>query len=261
MSKQQESISFRLTTEEIARYHMEGYLGPFTLYPAGDMMQIRDRIREVLNPDSDSGLLPSMITALNPAMRMGFGRHHDNPFLYELATSPEIRDRATSILGDDLILWRTMFFSKEPGGKQIPWHQDYDGWLIEPMLVMSAWLAIDEVTPENGCVDLIPGSHRQFYPFVPAPEDVMDGFSQMSDPSMFDESSAVSMELEPGQFFLFNERILHRSMPNTTGSHRLGMAMRYIPTLVRVLDPEDRPILISGHDRLHFNELCPPPMQ
>lgn len=253
--------SFNLTAEEVERYHVEGYLGPYTLCSPEEMATIRTRIETVFHPDDDGGRLPSMIASLNPIMRRGFGRHHDNPFLFDIANSPAIRDRITSIVGNDLLLWRTMFFSKESGGKLIPWHQDFDGWLIEPMMVVSAWLAIDEVTQDNGCVDVIPSSHRQFYPFAPSPADVMDGFPQMADPNTFDESNVVSMTLKPGQFFLFNERILHRSMPNVTANRRLGMAMRYIPTLVRTLDPEDRPILISGEDRLHFNQLAPAPAQ
>lgn len=253
--------SFRLSAAEVERYHLEGYLGPYTLCTPDEMAGLRERIVRLLDPDDNAGRLPSMITALNPAMRTGFGRHHDNPFLFELATDAKILDRVTSIMGDDLMLWRTMFFRKEPDGKMIPWHQDYDGWLIEPMLVMSAWLAIDETTAANGCVDLIPGSHRQYYPFVPSSGDVMDGFPQMADPARFDASSAVSMQLKPGEFFLFNERILHRSLANTTGARRLGMSMRYIPPLVRVLDPEDKPILVSGQDRLQFNALAPVPAQ
>lgn len=253
-------FSFKLTSEEVERYHLDGYLGPYTLCAPEEMAELRSRIVDVLHPGHDSASLPSMITALNPSMQRGFGRHHDNPFLFDMANSPAIRDRVTSIMGDDLLLWRTMFFSKEPGDKLIPWHQDYDGWKIEPMLVVSAWLAIDEATRDNGCVDLIPGSHRQFYPFIPSPPNVMDGFPQMADPSAFDESKAVSMTVKPGQFFLFSERMLHRSMPNVTPHRRLGLAMRYIPTLVRVLDPGDHPILISGEDKLRFNQLASVPV-
>lgn len=259
ISKFPEAKSFRLTAEEVERYHFDGYLGPYTLCSPDEMDSLRTRIDEVLHPDRESERLPSMINALNPAMRRGFGRHHDNSFLFDMANSPAIKERVTSIMGDDLLLWRTMFFSKESGGKLIPWHQDYDGWLIEPMLVTSAWLAIDEATRDNGCVELIPGSHRRIYPLVPSYPGVMEGFPLMADADTFDESKVVSMELKPGQFFLFNERTLHRSMPNATPQRRLGMAMRYIPTLVRALDPDDRPILISGEDKLRFNHLAPIP--
>lgn len=259
MPESAKAESFKLSAEEAERYHLDGYLGPYTLCSPEEMACLRTRIDGVLHPERESGQVPSMIGALNPAMRRGFGRHHDNPFLFDIASSPAIKDRVTSILGDDLLLWRTMFFSKESGGKLIPWHQDYDGWLIEPMLVTSAWLAIDEATRGNGCVEFIPGSHRDYYPLVPSPPDVMDGFPQMADPNSFNESSTVFMELRPGEFFLFNERTLHRSRPNTTPHRRLGFAMRYVPTLVRTLDPHDRPILIGGEDRLHFNRLAPAP--
>lgn len=254
-----EAGSCRLTAAEVERYHLDGYLGPYTLCSPAEMAELKVRIDSALHPDHDAERLPTMITALNPAMRRGFGRHHDQRFLFDLANDSAIKDRVTSIMGEDLLLWRTMFFNKEPGGKLIPWHQDYDGWLIEPMLVTSAWLAIDETTSENGCVELIPGSHRKICPLVPSVPDVMDGFPQMADPDSFVESGAVAMELKPGQFFLFNERTLHRSRPNATGKRRLGMAMRYIPTLVRVLDPDDKPILVSGEDKLHFNHLAPIP--
>lgn len=260
MSKFPEATSFRLSAEEVERYHLDGYLGPYTLCSPEEMADLRARIDFALHPDRESERLPSMINALNPAMRRGFGRHHDHPFLFDMANSPAIKERVASIMGEDMLLWRTMFFSKESGGKLIPWHQDYDGWLIEPMLVTSAWLAIDEATRDNGCVELIPGSHRKIYPLVPTPPDVMDGFPQMADPGTFDESNAVSMELKPGQFFLFNERTLHRSKPNATPHRRLGMAMRYIPTMVRVLDPDDQAILISGEDSFHFNRLAPVPV-
>lgn len=259
MPQSSEAGSFRLTAEEAERYHLDGYLGPYTLCSPEEMADLKERIDPVLRPDRDDYRVPAMVSVLNPAMRRGFGRHHDHPFLFDIANSPAIKGRVANILGDDLLLWRTMFFSKDPGGKLIPWHQDYDGWQIEPMLVMSAWLAIDEATRENGCVELIPGSHRKIYPLVQSMPDVVDGFPKMADPDAFDEANSITMELKPGQFFLFNERTLHRSKPNTTAKRRLGLAMRYIPTMVRVLDPDDKPVLISGEDRLRFNHLAPIP--
>lgn len=259
LSATAEAGSSKLSAAEVARYHLDGYLGPYTLCSPEEMAELKARIDHALHPDQGEERLPRMINALNPAMRRGFGRHHDYRFLFDIANSPAIKERVAGIMGEDLLLWRTMFFNKEPGGKLIPWHQDYDGWLIEPMLVTSAWLAIDEATSENGCVELVPGSHRKIYPLVPSLPDVMDGFPQMADPGSFVDSNAVAMALKPGQFFLFNERTLHRSRPNATGKRRLGMAMRYIPTLVRVLDPDDRPILISGEDKLNFNRLAPIP--
>lgn len=218
----------------------------------------REAIDALLAPADEDGL-PTMIRRLNRDMQRGFGRHHDNRLLYDIATSPALVDRVTRIVGDDLLLWRTMFFDKKPGAPRIPWHQDYDDWPVEPYMVMSAWIAVDPATPENGCVEIIPESHRHFIPLVESPEDVSDGFDHMADPSRFSASGARAMQLRPGQFFIFNERLLHRSAANTSGARRLGLAVRFILPLVRILDPDDRAILVSGEDRFGYNRLVAPP--
>ncbi|HKK16402.1 MAG TPA: phytanoyl-CoA dioxygenase family protein [Gammaproteobacteria bacterium] len=250
--------SFTLTHEEVEHYHLQGYLGPFTLCTPEQMAEWRTSIENILRPGLQSEL-PSMIQRLNYVMQQGFGRHHDQRMLFDIVTSPAIIDRMTSILGEDLLLWRTMFFIKESGAKKIPWHQDYDDWPIEPYLVISAWIAIDEATKENGCIQLLPGSHREMLPLEPVIDDVIDGFPKMVKPGTFDDSNPVDMELEPGQFFLFNERLLHRSAANNSEKRRMGLAVRCITPVVRILDPNDAAILVSGVDRMGFNKLVEPP--
>ena len=67
------------------------------------------------------------------------------------------------------------------------------------------------------------------------------------------------MQLQPGQFFIFNERLVHRSAVNTSGTRRLGLAVRFIQPRVRILDSGDRAILVSGGDRFGYNRLTAPP--
>ena len=49
----------------------------------------------------------------------------DCPLIHELATHPAVVKRMAALYGPDLLLWRTNFFVKEPGAKEIPWHQDF----------------------------------------------------------------------------------------------------------------------------------------
>lgn len=247
-----------LTAEELERYHRDGFVGPFTLCPPGKISELREQFAAIFAPDDRDGAVPTMIAKLNSDMQKGFGRHHEFRFLFDIANSPAIRERVQAILGENLLLWRTMFFNKGPGSGQVPWHQDFDDWELEPMIVTSCWLAIDEASLENGCVELIPGSHRNIYRMVKTEGHVLDGFPRMSDPEQIDDSNVVPMELKPGQFFLFNERVLHRSQPNNSDRQRLGVTMRYIPTMVRTLDPSDRPILVAGHDAFGMNPLVEP---
>ena len=68
------------------------------------------------------------------------------------------------LYGPDLLLWRTNFFVKNRGSKAIPWHQDFNYWPLEPPVIISAWIAVDPSTRQNGNLQVIPGSHRSYRP-------------------------------------------------------------------------------------------------
>ena len=161
------------------------------------------------------------------------------------------------MLGPDLVVWTTNFWLKEPGGAEIPWHQDINFWPIEPPVNVSAWIAIDEVTAENACVRIIPGSHRQFMQHGRAPDEM--AIAEMVDPAAYDASQAVNMELKPGEFFLFSERLLHASAKKHFGQaparlvrprHRALRA--YLPGQI-ICIPGTPPSSASGKDVMGFN--------
>jgi ectoine hydroxylase-related dioxygenase (phytanoyl-CoA dioxygenase family) len=168
-----------------------------------------------------------------------------------------------AIYGPDLVIWRSHFFCKEPGGKEIPWHQDLNYWPLEPVVNITAWVAIDPATRANSCVQFIPGSHQRAVPHVPSPADGRMEFGQMADPAHVDTSRAIDMELRPGEFVLFNEKTLHHSEPNRSQQRRLGLAVRVTIPIVKVdhdqLFPGHCCILLRGEDRLQLNRLTAPP--
>lgn len=245
-------MNFRLTPAEVAHFHEQGYLGPFALCTPDEMAAVRTRIEtQVLTTDGP-----------NPKNRLQC-RHLDHRFLYELCAHPAICDRAESLFGPDLILWATYFFSKEPGGSEIPWHQDFNYWPLEPVVNLSAWLAIDDVTVENSCVNLIPGSHKKLIKHLPSRDGM--AFGEEADPALVDDSKAIPMELKPGEFFLFNERTLHQSKRNRSQRRRMGMTMRITVPFVKVthdispLFPGHANIQLRGSDPLGFNRRVAPP--
>ena len=225
-----ENGEFKLTSDEVKAFLADGYLGPYAAMSPQEMAVIRREIDEVV------------LTSTGPSS-MAQSRHMDQPVIYDLATHPAIIDRISCLLGPDLIVWATNLWLKEPGGAEIPWHQDIEFWPLEPPVNYSAWLAIDEVTVENACLRIIPGSHRQSLPHIRA----LDGmaFGKMADPASFDQSKEVIMELQPGEFFLFSERLLHSSRKNRSNKRRLGISVRVTLPVVHVF--QDRPPLHAGH--------------
>jgi ectoine hydroxylase-related dioxygenase (phytanoyl-CoA dioxygenase family) len=152
---------------------------------------------------------------------------------------------------------------KEPGGKEVPWHQDLNYWSIEPIINVTAWIAIDQVTLDNACLQVIPGSHQAVFTHVAAPDGKW--FEEEADPRLVDTSKAVKLTLKPGQFVLFNERILHHSKMNTSETRRFSMGPRFTIPILRIdhdqLFPGHAAILVSGEDYMEFNRLAKPPQE
>ena len=242
-----EQTNTALSTEEMDQFRTQGFLGPFALCSPEEMGATRPAIEAVLESEP-------------PDHRQKVhNRHLDHRLIWDLATDPEIIGRMQCLYGDDLLMWRTNFFVKEPGAKEIPWHQDHNYWPLEPPVIASAWIAIDESTVENSCLQVIPGSHRRTLPHVRATADM--GFVEMGDLDYLDLSQAVDLETRPGEFILFNERTVHHSESNRSQKRRIGLAVRVVVPIVSVLKydaPEHALVQISGRDSMGFNKVVDP---
>ncbi len=238
-----------LDERSIDRFRKDGFLGPLPLIDEDEIDEIRSIIDVLLMEDSSKSIFEQK-----------HNRHLDNTTVYSLSTHPGIVNRLGSLYGPDLLLWRTNFFVKDPGSKEIPWHQDHNYWPLEPPIVASAWIAIDDSTVENGCVQVIPGSHRKTLPHIPSVDNME--FKEMGDPNYIDETQLINLEMRAGECILFNERTVHHSDANTSKKRRIGLAVRMILPIVKVLNwdsPNHALIQVTGDDTMGFNRLTKPP--
>jgi len=230
-------------------YRAQGFVGPVTLWSPAEATALAGRIEgELMNSQG-------------PARQWQQSRHLDTALGWELCSHPNMIAAMREILGPHLVLWRSNFFNKEPGACAIPWHQDANYWPLEPAINITAWIAFDRVDRENACVQLIPGSQKLTVPHVRAPEDV--DFGEMADPAYVDPSTAVHMELEPGQCVIFTERCLHHSEVNRSNRRRMGLAVRVTVPIAQVdhdrLFPGHACMLLSGEDYMGLNRMTDPP--
>jgi ectoine hydroxylase-related dioxygenase (phytanoyl-CoA dioxygenase family) len=219
-----------LTLDEIKFFHQNGYLGPFTLIESEDFKRVQNHLEDILFGKNKK----------NNGKENVHNRHLIDDVMLDISLKSTLADRITSLLGDDALLWRTNFFNKDPGGKEIPWHQDYNYWPLEPSIVVSAWVACDDVDTENSCVQIIPQSHRKILPHISCIDDKGLNFGEKADPTYFQVENVINMELKAGQFFLFNERLLHHSFTNTSNRRRLGLAIRSIAGITEVMDYDSK---------------------
>ena len=240
-----------LSTSQIEKFREDGFLGPFTALQPHEMVPIRDHIsKNVL----------SYTPKYYPSQK--HCRHLDDQIIFDLCSHPSIIKKMNSIFGEDLILWRSHIFLKEKGAGEVPWHQDRDYWPLEPIINISAWLAIDEANKHNSCVQVIPGSHKRIIPHIKvrSPKITASEFEKMADPNeLSKEKTAINMELKSGEFFIFNNLTLHRSAPNTSERSRMGLAVRVTVPIVKIYHEEifktHQGILLSGSDRYGFNKI------
>jgi phytanoyl-CoA hydroxylase len=105
------------------------------------------------------------------------------------------------------------------------------------MRVVTLWLAIDESTPENGCLRVIPGSHiGELHELQHRPD--VDSVLGSESAVTVDESKAVHLVLQPGDVEVHRPNILHGSNVNTSPKRRCGFTIRYIPTSTRIMSEE-----------------------
>src|SRR5258708_6330488 len=179
-----------------------------------------------------------------------------------MITQPSVLDAVEEVLGPNLIVWNTRWFTKMPGDKTyISWHQDATYWGLHPPKVTTAWLALSESTPENGCMRVIPGSHLQ--PLLPqvetyAPENALSRGQEIG--VEVDEREAVDLILKPGQMSLHHVGIVHGSKRNESSKARVGIAVRFItPDVVQDGTERQMAMLVRGADsHCHFDLAEPP---
>ncbi len=114
-----------------------------------------------------------------------------------------------------------------------PWHEDsafWDGRISTMAGIRTVWFAIDEATPANGSMGVIPGSpDNGFSAYQDVAQDA-NIFSREIKPELVDESNAVFFSLQPNACSLHEARTIHGAHANTSDNRRAGYTMRYFPT-------------------------------
>ena len=180
----------------------------------------------------------------------------------EIVRNPKILDAVEKILGPDILVWGSTFFTKEPHSPSyVSWHQDLRYWgLDDENGQVSVWVALSPTRKANGCMRFVPGSHKG--PLLAHKDSyASENFltrGQEADIAI-DEDAVTYVELEPGQASFHHGKLLHASGPNESDERRIGLTINYIAAHVRqTVAAEDFAMLVRGEDRYgHFQKVPP----
>ena len=180
--------------------------------------------------------------------------HFHDERLLDFLLADEVLDLVEPLTGPDIMLWSSHFIIKTPQYTAgTPWHEDSAYWagrLSDYSRIVTVWLALDPTWRQNGCLRVIPGSHRDGGQRRCSREHSKTFFErELQD---VEESQAAYLELGPGEASLHDGRIIHGAARNTSGYRRAGYTMRYLPADVRIIPGENqghRVWLARGQDR------------
>jgi hypothetical protein len=122
-----------------------------------------------------------------------------------------------------------MLFIKAPGKPGQAWHQDESHIPTRDRSLTAVWLALDDATLDNGCLWVIPGSHRRgvLYPTRDRPDARFDGTPEAHG-FPHEDGQAAPVELAAGAALVFNGYLLHRSLPNRSARLRRALVNHYM---------------------------------
>jgi ectoine hydroxylase-related dioxygenase (phytanoyl-CoA dioxygenase family) len=251
-----------LSDAEVAAYHRDGQLTPRQRLSPGLVGRLTRAIEGLISDNPD--IRPEQLVGAHVRRSADTGVRGREELL-DLVSQPEILDMVEQVMGPDLIMWGSQVFSKPPtDGLAIPWHQDGQYWPMRPLATVTVWIAIDPATTDNGCLRIIPGTHRGGLLAHESSDDAGLALNQGLAAGAIDEALARDVELEPGQVSLHDAMVVHGSNANPSGRRRCGYAIRYMPATShferrleptriarnQVIDFSQRPIwLVRGQDR------------
>lgn len=227
------------TTEQVKFFVENGYLVVPDLIKPDEVEEMRqdtvkiarggylcDSLQPVPETLSDQDVLRTILCIHQP--------HYISPVMEKYARHPKICGILSQITAAHLPYWdgsvkcmQSMLFVKPPDFQGQAWHQDEIYIPTRDRSLIGGWIALDDATIENGCLWVIPGSHRTGYLYPQRPHNNPDEFDFAQESFGFDESQEIPVEVKTGALVFFNGYLLHRSRKNRSGVYRRVLVNHY----------------------------------
>jgi ectoine hydroxylase-related dioxygenase (phytanoyl-CoA dioxygenase family) len=225
-------------------WNEQGYFVLRGLVPADEAKQVEDevvaRIRDnppELHPGEtlyqagpDYAIFPEKEpspTAVNPEDRIAkvFNCHMEG-LTRRIAERDAVVDVVEGLLGPDLDCFQSQFIFKNPGVIGQPWHQDSYYFRFDRQPQVGVWLALSRATLENGCLWVLPGSHKgPIHEHVPDRRPAANrAYTEIVSE---DDSARVPALMEPGDVLFFHSFLMHMSTDNVADERRAAMVYHY----------------------------------
>lgn len=274
------------TDEQVRSFVDDGYLVVSDLVSAGEVAEIKEEIGRfargeypVANPEAVPADLSSEEAARHllaihfphwvSDVALRFVQHEGIVAVLERVTAAHLPHWDGSVK-----CMQSMLFVKPPGMQGQAWHQDERFIPTRDRSLIGVWIAVDDATVDNGCLWVLPGSHRNGYLWPTAPHGRPDEFDAADEAQGFDDAGEVAVEVQAGSVVFFNGYLLHRSRRNRSDVYRRALVNHYCNAwsllhwdirdadAARLVGSDYRTVVpVSGQDPYAWKGYVDPPAQ
>ncbi len=240
--------------EQLAFFHEQGYLAIAEAFSPDQVADAGDAVYDLIDgkkPEFRGVQLEASAqgqkltgTARRGAVRKLMNFVDWDERFQPLATAPALLDVLARLMDDTPVLFQEMALLKPPRGREKPWHQDC-AYFNYPLgaTIIGVWIALDHADADNGCLHILPGTHR---------EGPVHHFKrrdwQICDTDVQTERD-VFVPLAPGGCLLWHGMTHHGSPTNPSQKMRRALQLHYRPASTDQIDTDERMQHFGGEVR------------
>jgi len=235
----------RLNQSQVDTYNRDGLLLVPNLFNNAEINQLKQLIQ--IDPTIEHEIGGPLDSDGNASEFFAFSGVPDDLLGAFVRVERLVETSRDLLAREEIYHWHTKISFKPPGTKaRWDWHQDYGSWYKEGALYpnsLTAMIAVDPVDQENGCLEVIRGSHR-----CGRIEHIPVGRSMGADPQwvewLLERNDLILCDMTPGDCVFFHSNVLHSSGPNLTNRPRTVLQVSY-----NAVDsaPPDNSLSFTGH--------------
>jgi phytanoyl-CoA hydroxylase len=211
------AIIYGMSVSHKQQFDRDGYVIARNVFAADETERLRDHFMTLRR----RGSYPNDLVGVNPGDRDPLRRyprmaqmHRWDDVSLRWLLDERLRTWLVDLLGAEPLAAQTMLYFKPPGSRGQAVHQDNYYLRVQPGTCIAAWLALDRADDDNGCLTVVPGSHR--WPILCTRKaDTKVSFTDVTVP-VPDDRPVVSAVMEPGDVLFFHGSLVHGSRPNRT---------------------------------------------
>ncbi|MBR52608.1 phytanoyl-CoA dioxygenase [Candidatus Poribacteria bacterium] len=228
-----------MVSSELTEYYIKnGFVLVNKLISKTSQDEIRTDLAKINQGHYDNSTIEPIDWPINDQRLIGRYMYIGQPHAYsqiirQYIDHPKLCRILDLIVGANVPFWngaykcvQTMFVTKKPGGNGSPWHQDESAIPTRDRSLTGVWIALSDASTTNGCLWIIPDSHKSGIIYKREAHNLPD-VDSMPIARGFDDSNAIPIEMTAGSVLFFSGYLLHNSRKNYSKQNRPALTIHY----------------------------------